>query len=576
MKSPALALALLACSMVAPALAAPAAETVLLNGKIVTVDDQFRIASAVAISGDRIVAVGSDADIRARITPETEVIDLAGRTVIPGLIDAHSHMVRASELWHYEVRFDGVTSRKAALDLLRAKARTLKPGDWILNFGGWGELQFRDDPRGFTLAELDAIAPDNPVFLDVSYDHRYVNSRFLALAGIPVVNTDAGNGAKASAATSPFAEARGFTEAMIVRDGEGRATGKIIGGAAGYGAAVPLFPKLSEAEKQAGLREIIDAALSVGLTTIYDGGGSGSYAGAYDRARTLAEQGALDMRIFHTRFVNARSPAEAREAAAEIAARRPFTGGKYMELIGIGESVYPPVHDSFAGPAHDTPENREGLKVILEAAARGGWNIQQHMVNPQTMAMTLDAMDELSKTYSLAPLRWEVIHAELVDAPTLARLRDYNMSVSFRTQYTIGKLRYDETVALPGDEARPVPPFRLAQDSGIPWTFGSEAPRINVLNPMMSLAFAVTGKRFHDRVKVLSETVTREEALIAHTRNGAWQVFRENSLGRIAPGFLADMVVLDRDYLGVPEDELFDVAPVMTLVGGKVVYRAGP
>lgn len=563
-------LALLAGSAAA---ATPAADTVLLNGKVITVDDQFTIATAVAIGGQRIVAVGSNDDIRTLIGDGTRIIDLGGKTVIPGLIDAHSHIMRASEFWKYEVRLDGITSRKEALARLRAKAQTLKPGDWLLNFGGWGEIQFLDDPSGFTLDELDAIAPDNPVFLDVSYDHRYVNSRFLELAEIPLVNTEARSPDKASAATSPFAEVRGYTNAMIERDSAGRATGKIVGGAAGYGAAVPLFPKLDEGDKVEGLKQIVQKALSVGLTSIYDGGGSGNYRGVYERARALADRGDLGMRVYYTHFINARTPEEAAQAAAEIARLRPFAGDNFVNLIGIGESVYPPVHDSFAGPAKDTPDNRAGLRSILEAAAQGGWNIQQHMVNPQTMAMTLDAMDELSKSFSLKPLRWMVIHAELVDSATLERLRQYNMSVSFRTQYTIGLLRYPESAALSGDQPKPVPPFRLAQESGIPWTFGSEAPRINMLNPFVSLAFATTGKRFHDRVKVLSDTVTREEALIAHTRNAAWQLFQENSLGKIAPGYLADLVVLNRDYLSVPEDGLFDISPVLTMVGGEVVYR---
>ncbi len=144
------------------------ADIILTNGKVVTVDDRFSIASAIAIRGERIVAVGSDRDVAAFAGAETRRIDLGGRTVIPGLIDNHMHLLRAGTTWQYEVRLDGVDSRKAALDLLRARAKTTPRGEWIYTLGGWAMEQFADDKTPFTRAELDRALPDHPVFLQAS------------------------------------------------------------------------------------------------------------------------------------------------------------------------------------------------------------------------------------------------------------------------------------------------------------------------------------------------------------------------------------------------------------------------
>ena len=186
-----------------PAAAQTPADIILVNGKIVTVDDRFTIAEAIAIRGQRIVAVGSNAEIGKLRGPQTRTIELAGRTVIPGLIDNHSHWVRAAE--HNELRFDGVTSRKRAIALLIERVRASKPGEWIAVLGGWSEEQFTDEERGFSRAELDNIAPNNPVVLQSVYNHSYLNSAALKAANIDesTANPPGGTIEKDAAASSP-------------------------------------------------------------------------------------------------------------------------------------------------------------------------------------------------------------------------------------------------------------------------------------------------------------------------------------------------------------------------------------
>jgi predicted amidohydrolase YtcJ len=198
----ALALAIFA----APATArAQAPETVLVNGKIVTVDDRFTIAQALAIRGGRIMKVGTTSEIEVLKGPATRSIELGGRTVIPGLIDNHAHFIRVAEHWHQETRLDGISSRGEALRMLVERVRAARPGDWIVTLGGWSEEQFTDDARGFPLEELDRIAPDNPIVLQAVYRHSYLNSAALNAAKINAATPDPPGGRieKMQAASQP-------------------------------------------------------------------------------------------------------------------------------------------------------------------------------------------------------------------------------------------------------------------------------------------------------------------------------------------------------------------------------------
>ena len=161
---------------------AHAVDAIVVNGKIVTVDDRFTITQALAIKNQRIVATGSNTDIRKLADANTKVIDVKGRTVIPGLIDNHSHWIRAAE--HDELRFDGVTTRKQAIAMLTERVRVAKPGEWVTVLGGWSEEQFNDEPRGFPLVELDRLAPNTPLAVQSIYNHTYLNTAGFRAASI--------------------------------------------------------------------------------------------------------------------------------------------------------------------------------------------------------------------------------------------------------------------------------------------------------------------------------------------------------------------------------------------------------
>jgi predicted amidohydrolase YtcJ len=229
---------------------AQTAEKILLNGKILTVDDRFTIAEALAIRGGRIVATGSNAEVEKLRGATTETIDLRGRTVIPGLIDNHAHWIRAAE--HNELRFDGVTSRAQALKMLTERVRSAAPDDWIVVLGGWSEEQFTDDARGFPLAELDAIAPDKPVVLQAVYNRSYLNGAALRAAQIEPGTPDPAGG-------------------KIEKDASGKPTG-LVRGAGGVAFVAAKIPLKDQDAWLANTRKLVAYLNALGITAWSDAG----------------------------------------------------------------------------------------------------------------------------------------------------------------------------------------------------------------------------------------------------------------------------------------------------------------
>lgn len=554
--------------------AGAAPTTILTGGKIVTVDDRFSIQQAVAIEGARITAVGTDAAIRALAGPETKVVDLKGRTVIPGLIDNHNHLIRGTEYWTSEARLEGVRTRAQVLETLRAKARALPKGEWLLTLGGWYEDQLAGDRRDLTMAELDAIAPDRPAFIQAKYDHAFVNTAWFKAMKIPlVVKPDPRAPKAAGPASTRVPGPNDSLEKDVVRDARGRATGRLNGGIFMVNRAVARFPALTEAKQAASIRAAQAYYNSIGLTAIYDPGGLGVQDSSYDRVQRFADRGELTLRIFSTLgdAKNGLTPTAAREFAARVRATKPFQGNEWYDRIGVGEIFYPPFHwDDLAHPKTPTPQDVEGAMDIIRAAAEGGWSLQTHVVQPETMKILFDAMEQVNKEHPVRGLRWSLTHADAIGAPELERARRLGVNVQLRSQRVVGN--HEAAIAEHGLEAvRLMPRLRLVQDSGVTWGLGTDGTKAAQINPFITLWWAVTGKMLSGE-PITAEHLTREEALIAHTRANAFMMFQEQQIGAIRPGLLADLVVLDRDYLTVPVDEIRDIKPVATMVGGRIVH----
>jgi len=531
------------------AVAADSADTILVNGKIVTVDEQFRIVQALAIRGERIVATGENEDIRKLAGAGTKVIDLGGKTVIPGLIDNHAHWIRAVE--HDEVRFDGVTSRAEAVKLLQARVKASKPGAWIAVLGGWSEEQFNDDPRGFTLAELDALAPQNPLVVQAVYRHSYLNTAALKAAGIDASTPDPRNG-------------------RIEKDASGNPTG-VVSGAGGVAFVAAKIPLMDRDAWLANTRKYMTYLNSMGITAWLDAGGRGMGAKHYEPYQYLSERGELTARAFWTVIRQPSTPEQVDKVLAEIPGVKPFQGNDYFDNVGWGESVFAPVTTQLLRKGGNTkPEDIAQMRRVAQALAAHGLYLNSHVEMSDSIDAFLDVYEAINRENPIKGLRWSFSHLDQVSEAQLERMKHLGMTAQIHSRPLIqGALMHQ----VHGDKAWEMPPFRRIQDSGIVWGLGSDATAVTTSNPFYTLSLAVTGRMIGGK-PVNRQSVSREEALIAHTRSNAFILFQEANLGSLAPGKYADLLVLDRDYLRVHPAQIKDIKPLMTMVGGKVVYEA--
>lgn len=530
---------------VSGAAAQSAPDLLLTNGKIITVDERFTIAEAVAVAGERIVAVGTSAEIAALGGPDTAIIDVGGRAVIPGLIDNHMHLLRAGTTWTYEVRWDGVGTRREALDLLRGKAAATETGEWIYTLGGWAIAQFADDPSPLLREELDAVAPDHPVLMQESYYRAYLNS--LALETFGLDGTDG--------------------PAWVVRDASGRPTGEIE--EAGIRSLAARLPTASGSELETSTRAMIRDLNAAGLTAFGSAGCAPDVLAMY---RSWVDRGELDVRVFCITGASAGSPEQVDAVLPRIAELKFFQGDEYVDHVTFGESVYRPLHDPMFLVASDYGDAELAeWRRMAAAIARAGLPLHVHANLRDTLSRFLDQIEIVNAEYPVANLRWAFAHSNQLEESHLTRMKALGMYAAVHPWAVInGGINHNVF----GDDAWDMAPLGTIQASGITWGFGSDGSRANQILPFTTLWWAVTGKMVGGRA-VLRQTIDREDALIAHTRKNAYLIFQEDNLGSIQSGKLADMVVLDRDYLTIPADEIKDIEPLMTIVGGRVVYDAG-
>ena len=520
-----------------------APDLILTNGKVVTVDERFTIAQAIAIKGDRFVAVGSNQEINALAGPNTKRIDLRGRSVVPGMIDNHTHLMRAGETWTEEVRLDGIESRKQAVDMLRAKVRSASPNQWIITLGGWTHHQFTDDKRVFSREEMDEIAPNNPMVLQEAYYRLYLNSRAIQDLALDKM-----------------------TESWIGRDAAGKPTGIVEeAGTRIVAAKIPAPSKqIFEASTLAMIRDFNRA----GLTAVGSAGCPNDQMEVY---RRLQQQGRLNLRVFCIVSFPANDAKQVDTVLPRIAQLKLFQGDEYLNTTVYGEQVYQPVNDNMLDlKPNAKPEDWVQLGRVLREVAKARLPLHVHTTLTDSIEGFVDTIEKVDKEYPVRNLRWTLIHLDQITPAQIERMKKLGMYTAVHTRPTIMGGIFNE---IHGERSYTMPPLKMVQDSGITFGFGTDTSVVNQFRPFTTLYWAVTGKMVGG-TRVLRQTISREDALIAHTRKNAYFHFQENNLGSIQPGKLADLVVLDRDYLTIPADQIKDIKPTMTMVGGKIVYDA--
>ncbi|MBZ5632607.1 MAG: amidohydrolase [Acidobacteriia bacterium] len=525
-------------------------DLVFTNGKIITVDERFSIAQAVAIRGGRFLAAGTNQEITQLAGPNTRRIDLKGKAVIPGLIDNHMHLLRAASTWVKEVRWDGVDSRKQAVEMLRARVKAAGPGEWIYNIGGWAHQQFTDDPKPFTREELDQIAPNNPVALQESYYQVFLNSKALDILKI--------------AANAP--DPPDFLKGSILRDAAGKPTGVIRGDIAATRAVANKLPRVAPEQLEAASADLVRDMNRAGLTSFGVPGCDADVLAIFEKWKT---QERLNVRVFCIGGAAAGNPQAVDRSIQQIAQMKLFQGDSYIDNVFFGESVYSPLHDPmFALKSNPTPEQLEQWRKMAMAIAQAGLPLHVHAELSATIDAFLDQIEAVNKEHPIKGLRWTLAHINQINASQIERMKKLGMYAAVHPWAVINGAIMHEGF---GDGAYDMPPLSTLQNSGIMWGLGTDGTAANQTLPFTTLYFAVTGK-MAGGTKVIRGTISREDALIAHTRKNAFFVFQEDNLGSIQPGKLADLVVLDRDYLTIPADQIKDIKPLMTVVGGRVVY----
>jgi len=565
-----LALTLASVLLVQVCFAQTAPDVVFVNGKVLTVDDVFSEVQAVAITGNKISAVGTTAEISALADEDTRFVDLDGKTLIPGLIDNHNHLIYNSPTWPNGVRLGSVRTRAEALQRIAAKAEEIGPGDdpehIVFALGGWNPVQFTDDQSEFTREELNAIAPDNPVYTQISWVTAVLNDKAMALGGI----------------TEDMPEPAPETGGKIWRDSDGKLTGKFTGPIYLKWQLRPLFPEVTGETAVAGLKAEIEDYLKLGVTTSMTFNGPEFPEDALDYIQEhLADTGELDMRVYYPphfdRNVSAWTPEEIPGIVAGLAEYEPGSGSEMYQMLHFGEHMYLPVSDSFRRMGKPYPADQmQHFRTVVTAAAKNGWQVAEHVSQDIVANQMLDIFEELNGSYPIADLRWRFEHAQGLTQATIERAKKLGMGIGVHSSAGMSSPQSRSRNGSFSDIAakQDAPPLRWYQDSGIAFGLGSDAQVVAHDSPFFTLYWVVSGNDTSGQQYFKHGTLTREEALIAHTRSNAYLMHKEELLGSLEVGKLADLVVLDRDYMTVPVEGIRNLQSVLTMVDGRIVYEA--
>ena len=418
--------------------------------------------------------MGSNQDIGRLAGPATRRIDLRGRTVLPGLIDNHMHLLRYGTTWKYEVRWDGVETRKEALALLRARTGRVEPGGWIYILGGWAIEQFADDPKPFTREELDAVAPNHPVFLQASYFEAYLNSRALQMLGLDGASDAPG----------------------VMRDAAGKPTGRISED--GFRPLVDKLPIAGAQDVEASTLGMIGELNQRGLTAF---GSAGCETDLLDRYRRWAGQGQLNLRVFC--ITTPAGGGSLDQFLPRIAQMKVFGGDQWVDHIAFGENFGPGLSDPmFRHRAETRPEQLAEWRRIVTEVAKAGLPLHVHTNFTETIDAFLDQIEAINKEYPVRNLRWVLAHFNQPNAAQLERMKRLGLYAAVHPWAVInGGINVRQF----GDAAYDMAPLATIQKSGITWGFGSDGSRANQIDPFETLSWAVTGKMVGGRT-VLKQT----------------------------------------------------------------------
>ena len=533
-------------------------DLILLNGRVATQDERRSFAQAVAIRDGRFAAVGSNEQIMALRGTKSEIIDLGGKTVIPGLNDSHMHPIRGGLNYNMELRWDGVPSLADALRMLREQARRTPPPQWVRVVGGWTEFQFAER-RMPTLDEINRAAPETPVFVLHLYDRALLNGAALRAVGY-TKDTPAPLGGE------------------IQRDQQGNPTGLLIArpNASILYSTLSKGPKLSRGDQLNSTRHFMRELNRFGVTSAIDaGGGFQNYPDDYAVIDELHQRGEMTLRLAYNLFTQ-KPKEELADFRQWTQLTKPGAGDDFYRVNGAGEMLVYSAADfeDFLEPRPDMPPVMESeLKAVIRHLVENRWPFRLHATYDETITRALNVYEEINREIPFAGLHWFFDHCETISDRNIERIKALGGGIAIQHRMAFqGEYFVDRYGA---KQAQRTPPIRRMLDLGVPVGAGTDATRVASYNPFVALYWLVTGKTVGGAALYPeSNRLERMEALRLFTVGSSWFSSDEGKKGSIVAGQLADLAVLSADYFSIAEEQIKGLESVLTITGGKVVYSA--
>lgn len=527
---------------------------VLHNGKIKVNSTEY---GAIAIVGNKIADVGFDADI-LKTHGEAKKIDLHRRRVIPGLNDSHIHLIRGGLNFNLELRWDGLKSLADALEMLKQQVAITPTPQWVRVVGGFSEFQFKER-RLPTIAELNAIAPNTPVFILHLYDRAILNAAALRSIGYDRHTPEPPGG-------------------EIQRDEAGNPTGLLVArpNATILYATLAKGPKLSFSDQYNSTRYFMRDLNRLGVTSVIDaGGGYQYYPEDYAVINKLHDAGDMTVRIAYNLF--SQHPHEEKSDFERwVEMTKPGAGDRFLRMNGAGEMLVYSAADfeDFREPRPDLPANMEtDLEAVVEILVKARWPFRLHATYNESIGRALDVFERVNKKIEFDGLRWFFDHAETVTETNIERIKALGGGIAIQHRMAFQGEYFVERYGR--NSAKHTPPIRKMLAAGLPVGAGTDATRVASYNPFVSLKWLVTGETVGGlKLYEPDNLLDREEALRLYTEGSAWFSGEESIKGSLKPGALADLAVLSGDFFTVPSDEIDKLESVLTIVDGRIVYGA--
>ncbi|WEX90493.1 amidohydrolase [Sinorhizobium garamanticum] len=535
------------------------ADLILHHGLVTTLDRTNPNATAVAVKDGKFLAVGGDNEITALAGPGTKVIALKGRRVLPGLIDNHTHVVRGGLNFNMELRWDGIRSLADAMDMLKRQVAITPAPQWVRVVGGFTEHQF-EEKRLPTLEEINAVAPDTPVFLLHLYDRALLNAAALRAVGYTRETPN-----------PPGSE--------IARDANGNPTGMLIArpNAGILYATLAKGPKLPFDYQVNSTRHFMRELNRLGVTGVIDaGGGFQNYPDDYAVIQKLADDGQMTVRLAYNLFTQ--KPKQEKEDFLNWTKSVKYKqGDDYFRHNGAGEMLVFSAADfeDFREPRPDMPPEMEGeLEAVVRILAENRWPWRLHATYDETISRALDVFEKVNQDIPLEGLNWFFDHAETISERSIDRIAALGGGIAVQHRMAYQGEYFVERYGLAAAEA--TPPVARMLEKGVKTSAGTDATRVASYNPWVSLSWMVTGRTVGGmRIYPQRNCLDRETALRMWTENVTWFSNEEGKKGRIEKGQFADLIVPDKDFFACAEDEISFLTSDLTVVDGKVVYAAG-